>query len=176
MYKHITDHERDLIATWHAAGISNKDIAKRLKRDKTSIGRELTRNSFKGKHYIAIYAQKKVQEKQQFAKKRHPLKNSTVYSYVIDRLGEGWSPEEIAGRLKRNHGKTVICHETIYQFIYSNHPKAHELKLWEYLPRKQKKRRKQNGRSVHKIRIPDRVSIHNRPDTVNTREEFGHWE
>lgn len=176
MYKHITDHERDLIATWHAEGVSNKDIAKRIKRDTTTIGRELKRNSFQGEHYIAIHAAKKAQEREQGAKKRHPLKNSAVYSYVTEKLGDGWSPEEIAGRLKRNHGRTIICHETIYQFIYSDHPEAHRLKLWEYLPRKQKKRKRQNGRSVHKIRIPDRVSIHKRPKVIEMRKQFGHWE
>lgn len=176
MYKHITDYERDLIAKWHAEGISNKDIAQRLKRDKATIGRELRRNKFKDKYYVAIHAQAESKQRQQRAKRRHPLKSNRIYSYVIDRLQEGWSPEGIAGRLKRNHGEPIICHETIYQFIYSDHPEAGRLKLWEYLPRKQKKRRKQNGRSVHKMRIPDRVSIHTRPEEVETREEFGHWE
>lgn len=42
--------------------------------------------------------------------------------------------------------------------------------------RKQTKRRKRNGRKVQRVRIPDRVSIHNRPKTIAKRKQFGHWE
>ena len=48
--------------------------------------------------------------------------------------------------------------------------------LWEYLRRKQKRRRKLGGRKVQRIRIPDRVSIHDRPKIVARRKQFGHWE
>ena len=56
-------------------------------------------------------------------RKRHPLKNEAVYACVIEKLREGWSPEQIAGRLKKDYEKTVICHETIYRFIYSDQGK-----------------------------------------------------
>lgn len=48
--------------------------------------------------------------------------------------------------------------------------------MWEYLPRKQKRRRKKYGRKSQRIRIPDRVSIHDRPSAIEDREVFGHWE
>ena len=48
--------------------------------------------------------------------------------------------------------------------------------LYEYLRRKQMKRRKRNGRKVHRSHIPDRVSIHKRPKIVARRKQFGHWE
>lgn len=96
-----------------------------------------------------------------------------------------------------------ICHETIYQFIYKE--KTEQTKqgikqqsilnkklsgkektivtvtdtthpLYEYLRRKQTKRRKRNGRKVHRSHIPDRVSIHKRPRIVARRKQFGHWE
>ncbi|MGH7237155.1 MAG: IS30 family transposase, partial [Candidatus Saccharimonadales bacterium] len=87
------------------------------------------------------------------------------------------SPEQVAGRLAVDYPNDLamrVCHETIYRFIYAR-AQATE-KLWEYLPRKQKKRRKQHGRSVHKSRIPDRVSIHERPEAINDRSQFGHYE
>ncbi len=65
-------------------------------------------------------------------------------------------------------------HEAIYRYIYAS--EQAELKLWEYLPRKQKKRKKQHGRKVHKSHIPDRVSIHKRPKAIGRRKQFGHWE
>lgn len=96
-----------------------------------------------------------------------------------------------------------ICHETIYQFIYKKktdvtkkglHQKGildknqrskenllitvtqYDTPLWEYLRRKQKKRRKKGGRKVARVRIPDRVSIHDRPKEIDERKTFGHWE
>jgi IS30 family transposase len=97
---------------------------------------------------------------------------------VIKRLMRGWSPEQIAGRLKHaaypNDPSLHICHETIYRFIY--HPDQKLRSWWEYLRRGQKKRRKKGGRKRQRCRIPDRVSIHQRPERVDKREEFGHWE
>ncbi len=93
--------------------------------------------------------------------------------------------------------------ETIYQFIYKKktdvtkqglHQKSildktqkgkeknmititdHDRPLWEYLRRKQKRRRKKGGRKSQRVRIPDRVSIHDRPKIVIRRKQFGHWE
>jgi transposase, IS30 family len=127
---------------------------------------------------VAIHAQRKAEDRQEKARERHPLKNKKVYSYVLEKLREGWSPELIAGRLKDierpNDPSWHICHETIYQFIYAKENK--KLALWEYLPRKQKKRRKQRGTTVYKSLIPQRASISKRSDKANNREEFGHWE
>lgn len=67
-----------------------------------------------------------------------------------------------------------VCRETIYTYLYA--PEQSELKLWEYLPRKQVKRRKRPGRKVKRVHIPDRVSIHERPAVVEIRTVFGHWE
>lgn len=174
MYQHLKAHERDLIAVWRGKGLSNKQIAKRLNRSISSIGREIKRNRRPDGYYVSIRAQTLAGKRQQLAKLRHPLKNPLVYSYVFERLRAGWSPEQIAGRLKLESGHPIICPETIYRFVYDS--KNQDGKLWEYLPRKQKGRRKQNGRSVHKVRIPQRVSIHLRPQVIDQRDEFGHWE
>ncbi len=96
-----------------------------------------------------------------------------------------------------------ICHETIYQFIYkkkTDQTKAgikqesildkrksgkekqvltvtdHQRPLYEYLRRKQVRRRTKGGRKSQRVRIPDRVSIHDRPVVVAERKQFGHWE
>lgn len=52
----------------------------------------------------------------------------------------------------------------------------HQKPLYEYLRRKQKRRRKLGGRKVQRVRIPDRVSIHDRPKIIARRKQFGHWE
>ena len=168
--------ERGKIALWHSQNISLREIARRLNRNVTSVSREIKRNSF-GKYYVAIHAQAKWEKKKSKAGNRHPLKNKSVYKYVFKKLRSGWSPEQIAGRLKLkkpNNSYWQISHECIYTFIYSKENK-HKL-LWEYLPRKQKRRRKKHGRKAQRSRIPDRVSIHSRPTEIENRAVFGHWE
>jgi IS30 family transposase len=175
----LTQTERQLIAVWKQAGISNKKISQRLGRSTSTIGREIKRNSFKEGVYEPLHAQAKADTRKQRAwQAKHPLKNKQVYSYVMYRLRKrGWSPEAIAGRLKKDHPfdpNFQICHETIYEYIY--HPDNKDKKLWEYLRRGQKKRKKRTGRKVHRIRIPDRISIHERPKEVEARKTVGHWE
>jgi IS30 family transposase len=143
----------------------------------STIGRELKRNSEQGE-YAAIHAQGKTWERaEKSAYSKHPLKNAKVYSYVTEHLREGWSPDQIAGRLKfeNPHDRTWwITNETIYRWVYGSGQA--EQRWWEYLRRKQKKRRKENGRGVQRSRIPDRISIHQRPVEVGRRQEIGHWE
>ena len=175
----LTALERDLIAVWRGAGLSLREIARRLGRSHSTIIDELRRNSFRGldrTHYVAIHAHAKAVKRAKASRRRQPLKDEATFAAVIAKLHRGWSPEVIAGRLRRNFGRTILCHETIYRFIYSDHPKAKELKLWEYLPRKQQRRRERNGSKPHRIRIPDRVSIQQRPQPATLRIQLGHWE
>jgi IS30 family transposase len=173
-HKKLSSDERDLIALMKGRGESIRNIAIYLGRSPSTINDELKRNSLKSGEYVAIHAQGRANERKAKGRKRHPLKNETVYAYVIEKLREGWSPEQIAGRLRKEHGGTVICHETIYRFIYSDQGK--KMGLSEYLPLKRTKRRKKRGRRVHRSRIPNRVSIRERPFEASSRSEFGHWE
>lgn len=180
-YRNLTLTDRVLISQLKEKGNSNKSIARTLGRDVSTIGREIKGNSFKGKFYEPLHAHAKAMKRRQKAyNAKHPLKSKKVFTYVIDHLRLGWSPEQISGRLKQfDHPDDTtwhICHESIYRFIYSDHQKAKELKLWEYLRRKQKRRRKKGGRKSQRVRIPDRVSIHKRPDEVDERKAPGHWE
>ena len=178
--------ERELIARWKTEGLSNKECAHRLGRHPSTIGRELRRNQYHChnlfqqpiKVYVPLHAQAKAQTRQQQAwQVKHLLKNQKVFRYVIQGLIHGWSPEQITGRLRLKHPNDSswhICHETIYRFIY--HPKQKHRRWWEYLRRKQKKRRIRSGRKRQRSRIPDRISIHKRPVVIDERKEFGHWE
>ncbi|SRR6266568_1201178 len=169
----LTEEERDRIAMLRARGIGIREIGRLLDRDHASISRELKRNRF-GEGYNAIHAQHVSEERKSKAGKRHPLKDKRIYGYVLEKLKEGWSPEQIAGRLALEQGEQMLCHETIYRFIYTKALK--EDRLWEYLPRKQKHRRKYHGRKAQRSRIAQRVSIHERPESINNRSEIGHWE
>lgn len=175
-YKKITATERALIERWKGEGLSNKRIAGRLGRNASTIGREISRNKV-GVTYIAECADRKAKRRQKNAwKAKHPLKNKDVYAYVIGHLRMGWSPDVIAGRLRREYGDDPnwrICKETIYAFVFSRKYKHDDLRM--YLRRRQKRRMKQ-GRKVHRERIPERVSIHSRPKEVEHRNVLGHWE
>lgn len=173
-HKKLTAEERDQIALMRGRDESVRTIAAFLRRSPGTISDELTRNRLPNGDYVAIHAQAVTEARKRKAGKRHPLKSEQVYAYVVEKLREGWSPEQIAGRLKLEQGKPVICHETIYRYIYSDEGRKRGLS--EYLPWKRTKRRNKHGRRVHRSRIPDRASIHNRPIEVSSRAEFGHWE
>lgn len=167
-------HERDQIAVWLATKIPLREIARRLNRSASSISDEVKRNSVEGT-YSAHTAQVISDGRNQKSRQQNPLKDSRIYAYVINKLRSGWSPEQIAGRLKRAHqGKTIICHETIYRYIYSEEGK--EKQLTEFLVRQHRKRRPWHGRYLYHRGIPHRVSIHDRPEEVEHKSVFGHWE
>lgn len=168
--------ERDELARLFSGGCSIRSTAKSLNRSPSTISRELRRNGFKG-YYVSIHAQALTSERKSQAGTRPPLKNKSIYKYVLKKLRLGWSPEQIAGRLRLKHPGDRYWHlhcETIYRFIYASDNQSRN--LWEYLPRKQKRRRKKYGRKSQRVRIPDRISIHQRPEEIETRKVFGHWE
>lgn len=169
----LKPNERDKIAIWFGSGLSAREIGRRLDRDHTVIDRELIRNRYDD-GYIAIHAQHLATKRNHQIKKKCWWQKQWLYSYVTEKLREGWSPEQISGRLKLDHGYQIISHESIYRFIYD--PKNKIKKLWEYLTRKQRKRYKKYGRKVQRTRIPNRVSIHTRGKRVDDRRQFGHWE
>ncbi|MBS1601013.1 MAG: IS30 family transposase [Bacteroidetes bacterium] len=100
--------------------------------------------------------------------------NSELSHLVIHHLKKGWSPEQICGRLKRdNKGVSLISHETIYRWIYSDFGKRN--RYYSYL-RKKRFLRSPRGTRKSRITIPERVSIAERPNIIGLRQEFGHWE
>ena len=169
----FTSRERDQLALFVAQKLTQREIARRMTRNVSTICRELQRNRF-GNHYVAIHAHAQAQQRKSLAGKRHPLKDEETYTYVIEKLRWGWSPEQIAGRLQLEYHRNIISHEAIYQFIYAE--KNIQKKWWEYLPRKQRRRKKKYGRTSQRGHIPDRVSIHERAAETETRQVVGYWE
>jgi IS30 family transposase len=166
--------ERDQIGVFLAAGNSQREIARKLGRSFSSINYEIHHNSRNGE-YHPIQADYLSRERNLKAQRQRARKDSSVLYYVVDKLRCGWSPEQIAGRLrKHNHGKTVICPETIYRYVYS--PEGRKQNLKEYLTRAHKKRWLRHYRKSYRRGIPNRVNISLRSDKINQREVFGHWE
>ncbi len=96
---------------------------------------------------------------------------------MLECLAKGWSPEQVAGRLKRENNKTVVSHETIHRFIYAELVRTKNYDWRLYLPRA-KSRRGYRGRkggspaSFIKARLP----LSERPDEAADRATSGHWE
>lgn len=171
---HITAAERDQIGVWLASGVSISGIAGRLGRSKSSVSYEIRVNS-RGGMYQPILANHLSQQRNVASRKTNAAVDPGVWAYVIDKLRSGWSPEQIAGRLKnKHHGQPVISYETIYRYIYG--PAGRRENLREYLPRAHKKRYPRHFRRAYGRGIANKVNISLRPEEVNQRLVFGHWE
>lgn len=151
---------------------SHENAAYRPYRDPALHGDHLTPTQ-----YRAGRAHRKATARAQRSHLPTRLTSDASITYLITKLRDGWTPEMIAGRARIDFPDTPamhMSHETIYRFIYARQ-NQHRL-LHEYLPHGRKKRRKHHGRKVHSSKIPHRVSIHHRPEEVNARTVFGHWE
>lgn len=156
-------------------GLTLREIGRRLGRDHTSLSDELKNNAPYGAEYIPCRAQR-LSNKRGWRQRCHaPLKNPLVFLYVREHLREGWTPDEIAGRLRLDYPNESISYETIYRYIYSR--RMRRFKYWQYLTLGRKKRMKKNGRSVHRdSKIPGSISIDLRPEIVSSRSRVGDWE
>ena len=147
------------------------EIGRLMGRSVSTISRELQRNLLPRGGYKPGSADRMALSRCRRLSRIERL--SPLRTYVGDRLAMGWSPEQIEGRLRLEGSEHTVCVETIYRFIYR--PTVRREKLHRFLPRAKASR----GRRYFKRRrepIPGRRSIHERPQTVALRHEFGHWE
>jgi IS30 family transposase len=172
-YTHLTKDERDMIAVLNAQGMTLSGMARELGRHKSTVLRELIRNSSAHKEcYLSHKAQERSDARWQTTHKRERLKNWEIRKYVESHLKRGWSPEIIANRLSIDRPGDAINHESIYQYVYKERKE-----LIFYLVRRHRKRRKKGyGRKYQQFCIPNRVSILERPEIVEKRERIGDWE
>jgi IS30 family transposase len=176
-YKQLSQSEREQIAGLLSEGCSLGDIAKTLGRNKSTISREITRNSApEHQRYTPCRAHARACERKTSANTHERLKNDFVRMYVRDGLEQGWSPEQISGRIRVDYPGCSVNHEAIYQYIY--HPQnPHRLEMINLLRRAHKKRRSKGiGRKVRKTKIPNRIPIDARPKSIENRRRYGHWE
>ena len=168
-YTQLTQEERYQIHILKKAGYNRTEIAGMLERDKSTIGRELRRNcGLKG------YRPKQAHE---LAMQRRTAKaidriDSHQWNQVDTLIGQEWSPVQISGRLRMEQGISV-SHEWIYQHIYKD--KRSGGNLFRFL-RCQKIRRKRYGTHSRRGRIPNQVSIDDRPAIVDAKRRIGDWE
>lgn len=172
--KKLTLTDRRILAEMLQERRTYREIAKVLVKSVSSVSDELRRNSRHGQ-YDPDWAHRLAKTREKERRKRGKLEiDAELKARVIERLREDLSPDQIAKELKKEHGRSIIVHETIYSFIYSKEGRA--LKLWQGLRHKKVPRRKVRGQRTARTRIPQRVPIAMRPAVIATREELGHWE
>lgn len=170
--KHLTKEQRYVISSLRKAGHTLDYIAKDIRVHKSTVSRELKRNSNRYGTYspqnAIIYAEER---KERFSLKRKftAVIENRIRRYVEE---EQWSPEQILGYCNKNNLKMVSV-ERIYQYIRKD--KQEKGTLYKHMRHRLKHRKRPVG-GIAKTKIKDRVSIDDRPKTINNREEFGHWE
>jgi len=174
----LTQYEREKIEFFLKLKWGPREIGRHLKRDHGVISREIKRNSKDGK-YVAAAAQRRADFKARKTNKRKLEANELLHDWVEKKLKAGWSPDLIAGRLKEKPPPALkgasVSHDQIYEYIYEGEGRWEG--WWHYLHRARPKRRQRRARKQQaKTLIKQRISIDQRPATVNTRVRFGDWE
>ena len=137
-YGHVTIEERCEIARLQASGYSIRQIAASLDRSASTVARELKRNGSRTLGYQARYADQQAHARRWQGSRLE--RDRGLREQVLCRLKQGWSPEQVAGRLAMESGKRVISHESIYRFIYAQMARKKDYGWRHYLPRAKSKR------------------------------------
>jgi len=176
--KHLTAADRGKIEVLLQEKYTNKNIAKKLGKDPSTIGREIKKGLDGSGIYHAWIAQVAYDANRKHCKQTlkldHPA-NHRLRGWIVACLQKGWDPSMICGRLRAEGFSLTVCAETIYGWIYTSTYAITE-KLHQYLRQGKKRRTKHASRSSRKSKIPNRVSIHDRPMVVNERARLGDWE
>ena len=173
--KHFTDGQRNELTALLRTKIKKKDIAKQLRKSRTTIWRERNRGTgINGRYYVRksrrLAKEKRIKANVRFRK----IENDGVLrKYVVSKLKKYWSPEQIAGRWnrKRIHGR--IGKDTIYRFVYEERKD-----LVKYLRCQKGKYRRRYGTRIREKQREEQKKrrIDQRPEIINTRGRIGDWE
>ncbi len=171
-YKQLTYKERYQIYALIKEGFNYSQIANNIGYSKSTISREIKRNSDNKNTYhpdsASVEAFVRHKNKAKFIKI-----DKACEKWIRKLLKLDWTPEQIAGRLKEQRIAN-ITHEAIYQYIYKN--KANGGRLYLHLVRKMKKYNKRSGIYNSRGDIKNRVSISKRPKIVDKKIRIGDWE
>jgi len=177
-HRELNLRERRAIEDMLNAKIAVREIAAEIDRHVSTVYREIKRNHYDDKElpelngYYGMVAQRAASQRR--ARRRKLVRLAGLRKAVIKQLKEGWSPEQIAGRLQFEGQSVRVSHETIYAYVYG--PDGRSKQLARHLPSRRKNRRSRYARRPRGQVFPPDRSIHQRPEHVKTRETFGEWE
>jgi IS30 family transposase len=181
-YTRLSAPEREEISRALAQGQSYGQIASSLGRQVSTISRELSRLRYSPQSYRATFAQEVADTKRNHRQAHKLLEHEELRSYVEDKLlHEHWSPQQIAERLKIAYPERMdmrVSHETIYTYVFclARGSLKKELKATLRQHKNNRGHRPPKGERQQHNRIPDLVSIEERPKEVEDRIIPGHWE
>ena len=174
-YAQLSLEDRCQIARLHSDGRSIRQIAADLDRAPSTVAREVKRNSGRKVGYKPAYANEQAAARRWKGSKL--VRKPELREAVLARLAQGWSPEQVAGRLALEDAAPRVSYETIYRFIYAQIARTKDYSWRLYLPRAKSKRglRGRKGGSPASF-IQERVGVHNRDPEALDRSVCGHWE
>ena len=173
-YKHFTKDQRNELSVLLNKGYSIRDIAYTIRKNPSSVSREIKKNSVKGQ-YEPGKADHKAYKRRKYAKYQGMkiMTNFWLRDYIEEKMKLDWSPEQIAGRLKvENNNQSVIGSKSIYKYLYTVYGQ-HLCKYLKY--RRIRKKKKNQAKSIKEI-IKNRIFIDQRPKIINQRLRCGDFE
>lgn len=180
-YQHLSLAEREVIYRMRFAGHTLAEIAEETGRHRGTISRELRRNRIPGssRNYSPSYAMETARRRriQGRNRLRRKIQCRSILRYVKARLQREWSPEQIAGRMKRERGRDVshrISHVSIYRWLRED--KASGGAFSKHLRQASRQRRSRYGSQTKRFHVSGKVSIEQRPKVVDRRSRIGDWE
>jgi transposase, IS30 family len=166
MADHLTSAERKILYGLYKKGKSKTEIAELMGRHRSTIYRELRRNTGQ-RGYRPKQAQRLADRRRLACRRSRKLEDTDVHQYVEDGLKKYWSPDQIAGRSRRKFARQPrrrLSRQTIYNWIEDREP------AWRAWLRR-------GGRPPEKRgKLTDCVRIDGRPDVINRRRRYGDWE
>lgn len=176
----LTLVEREVISRGLEGRLSLRCIARQLQRSASTISREVRRNGGRDK-YRAVRSDQAAWGRAHRPKLCKLACNKALCRMISRKLQLHWSPEQIAGWLKRKHPQekhNQVSHETIYRSLFVQARGVLKKELMQYLRSKRTMRRSRHA-SLKRDglgQIKDAVSIRERPASVEDRAVPGHWE
>jgi IS30 family transposase len=172
-YQQLSADERFQLYQLRQSGESMRAIGRKLGRSHTTISRELRRYEADEQGYRPDKAQQQSQWRRQQSKTAFASVSAECIESIKQCLALYHSPEQIAGRLKRQE-QEYVSHETIYQMLYQDY--AGMGGYLKYLRHRRAKRKKRSSKQSKRGQIPNRVGIEERPAVADLKREIGHWE
>ena len=160
-FKHLTSSDRDRLHALYMHGHTQNDMADILGVHKSTITRELARYGRTTWRYNATRAQKDAEEKRTHSKRpgMKIAEDARLRRYLIRQLKKLRSPDEIAGRMKKEGLHPRVGTNAIYKWLYSDDGKPYCRYLCS-----QRTRKKRQSRLGKKTLIPDRIPLSERPN------------
>ncbi len=166
MAKHLTFEERGFLYRLKKKGKSDMEIAELMGRHRSTIYRELSRNTGQ-RGYRPKQAQRLADTRRLASRRPHKMDDPDVHQYVQNRLEKNWSPDQIAGRVQLDFPRAParwLSRQTVYDWINDYAPE------WQTLLRRGGRPPERRGK------LNDCVRIDGRPDVINRRRRYGDWE